>query len=105
MSRGEHMLRFRNPKTRLLLSFRVLLCLTAGTLVQAQSKPLVYVRHWEQFYYPPLASAARLEGTVRLKLSISPDGRVVDATSLNDESTPKPKELLLSAATALVTPR
>src|SRR5579864_2527177 len=96
------MLPFRNPKTKFLMPFAALLVLTAGTLVRSQDKPLVYVRHWEQFHYPPIASATRSQGTVKLKLKIAPDGRVIDAISLSDEGTPKPNELLLMASIAIV---
>jgi hypothetical protein len=96
------MLPFRNPKTKFLMPFAALLVLTAGTLVRSQDKPSVYVRHWEQFHYPPIASATRSQGTVKLKLKIAPDGRVIDAISLSDEGTPKPNELLLMASIAIV---
>jgi hypothetical protein len=89
-------------KTKLLLLGAAFVVLTAGTLGRAQEQHLVYVRHMEQPYYPPLASAARIQGSVKLKLKIAPDGKVIEAVPLGDETSPKPNELLVMTSVAMV---
>jgi hypothetical protein len=90
----------QSQRTKVLLLGVALVVLTAGTLGRAQEQPLVYVRHWEPFNYPiPFGGN---QGTVKLKLLISADGRVVDAVSLGDEVNPKPNGLLLLASIAAV---
>jgi hypothetical protein len=56
--------------------------------------PLIYVRHMERVYYPPLAIQARIEGTVKLNLTIAPVGRVLNAVGVSQGGVPKPPELL-----------
>lgn len=70
------------------------------TLAHAQEHPLVYVRHLEQLYYPPLAAAARIQGTVKLKLTISPDGKVEYSETLSNDVTPRAHPLLENTSIA-----
>jgi len=77
------------------------LVLSAGSLARAQEQPLVYVRHAEQASYPPLAAVARIEGTVKLKLTITPDGNVRNVETLSNDVTPKTHPLLEQSSIAL----
>lgn len=53
------------------------------------------LRHVEPVY-PPIAIAARVDGTVVLEILLSPDGRVIDARAL--AGVPSPVPLLYAAA-------
>ena len=57
-------------------------------LPQQEKQPVVYVKHLEPpMHYPPLARAARLHGTVIVKLTIGLDGTVLEAESSPEGST------------------
>src|ERR1700687_662591 len=93
-SKGGLVLPIQSRKSKLLLLGAVFVILTVGTLGRAQEHPLVYVRHLEQSYYPPLAAAARITGTVTLKLTISPVGKVMNVETLSNDVTPRAHPLL-----------
>ena len=44
---------------------------------QEEKQPIIYVRHLEPPYYPPLARQTRVSGTIVMKLKIGTDGKVL----------------------------
>ena len=92
------MLPVQGLKTKLLLL--VIVVSTVAILAQAQERPLIYVRHLEQLSYPPLAAAARIQGTVKLKLTIASDGKVEYWELLGNDVTPRTHPLLENASIA-----
>jgi hypothetical protein len=85
-----------------LIAVAVFAVLASRSLGGAQEQPLVYVRHVEQLAYPPLGSAAGIQGVIKIKLKISPEGKVIDAVLLSDEGTPKPHPMLVTDSIALI---
>ena len=72
---------------RLSLVGTFLLILFAG-LPQQEKQPVVYVKHLEPpLHYPAVARAARLHGTIVVKLTIGTDGAVLEAESSPEDST------------------
>jgi len=61
---------------------------TAATAAQGEKRRLIYVKHLEPPYYPPLARQTRVHGTVVMKVKIGADGRVY---GIESESTDTPK--------------
>jgi hypothetical protein len=62
------------------------MALVFGAAPQGEKEPLVYVKHLEPpVGYPPIARAARLQGVVKLKLTIAGDGSVMAADSTADD--------------------
>ena len=57
------------------------LVLISATSAQSEKQPIIYVKHLEPPYYPPLARQTRVHGTVVMKLKIGADGRVVGIES------------------------
>jgi hypothetical protein len=48
---------------------------------QQEKQPIIYVKHLEPPYYPPLARQTRVHGTVVMKLKIGADGKVLGVES------------------------
>ncbi len=61
---------------------------TAATAAQGEKQRLIYVKHLEPPYYPPLARQTRVHGTVVMKVKIGTDGRV---HGIESESMDTPK--------------
>lgn len=55
---------------------------TALAAAQEANHPLVYAKHVEPPYYPPLPRMARVSGTVEMKLKIGVDGKVLSVESM-----------------------
>jgi hypothetical protein len=49
-----------------------------------EKRPLIYVKHLEPPYYPPLARMTRIQGTVVMKLKLGADGKVLTIEELSD---------------------
>jgi len=50
-------------------------------LAQEERHPIIYVRHLEPPYYPPLARMMRVHGTILMKLRVGVDGKVLTTES------------------------
>lgn len=50
---------------------------TTSVSAQEEKQPLIYVKHLEPPYYPPLVRMTRVSGTIEMKLKIGADGTVV----------------------------
>lgn len=87
---------------KLLLFLVGLFLLTAAVRGQSETQPQVYVRHLEAVRYPPLAAQMSLQGTVKLKLTISADGKVIDVVSLSDDPTVKANAFLERESAAVI---
>src|SRR6266571_2908050 len=61
--------------------------LIAAVAAQDEKHPIVYVRHLEPPYYPPLARMTRLHGTIVMKLKIGADGKVLTIESESSDTT------------------
>lgn len=57
------------------------LVLISATSAQPEKQPIIYVKHLEPPYYPPLARQTRVHGTVVMKLKIGADGRILGIES------------------------
>jgi hypothetical protein len=49
---------------------------------QQEKRPIIYVKHLEPPYYPPLARMTRVGGTIEMKLKIAADGTVLSIESV-----------------------
>jgi|SRR5580698_2537064 hypothetical protein len=56
---------------------------------------IVYVKHLEPPYYPPLPRMTRVGGTIEMKLKIGTDGRVLSVESANFGPGPAQKLLMM----------
>lgn len=60
-----------------------ILILASVVVFAASASPTdICVVHWRSINYDPIARAARLQGDVRLEVSVGPDGKVSDITVL-----------------------
>ena len=71
------------------------LVLLSTSLTQGEKQPIIYVRHLEPPYYPPLPRMIRVGGTIEMKLKIGRDGRVLSAESANFGPGPAQKLLMM----------
>jgi hypothetical protein len=53
---------------------------------QQEKQPIVYVKHLEPPYYPPLARMTRVHGTIVMKLRIGADGKVLAIESESSDA-------------------
>lgn len=60
-----------------------------------EKQPIVYVKHLEPPYYPPLPRMTRVGGTIEMKLKIGTDGRVLSVESANFGPGPAQKLLTM----------
>jgi hypothetical protein len=60
-----------------------------------EKQPIVYVKHLEPPYYPPLPLMTRVGGTIEMKLKIGTDGRVLSVESANFGPGPAQKLLMM----------
>jgi hypothetical protein len=60
-----------------------------------EMRPIVYVKHLEPPYYPPLPRMTRVGGTIEMKLKIGTDGRVLSVESANFGPGPAQKLLMM----------
>ncbi len=58
-------------------------------------QPIVYVKHLEPPYYPPLPRMTRVGGTIEMKLKIGTDGRLLSVESANFGPGPAQKLLMM----------
>jgi Gram-negative bacterial TonB protein C-terminal len=60
-----------------------------STATPDEKKPLIYVKHLEPPYYPPLARMTRVHGSITMKLKIGADGKVlaIESSSLDTPNT------------------
>ncbi len=72
------------------------------TAAQGEKRPLVYVKHLEPPYYPPLPRMTRVGGTIEMKLKIGTDGRVLSVESANFGPGPAQKVLMMLKESAEV---
>jgi len=56
----------------------------ASTASSDEKRPLIYVKHLEPPYYPPLARVTRIQGTVVMKLKLGADGKVLTIEASSD---------------------
>ena len=71
----------------------------ASVPAQEEKRPVVYVKHAEMPFYPPLALQTRVGATVVMNLKIAADGRVQGVESSSSESVvPKMLEFFVHAA-------
>ena len=70
-------------KFKLLAMFLLLPLLN---LPQEMKKPIVYVKHLEPPYYPPLARMTRVHGTILMKLRIGAAGKVLAIESESSDA-------------------
>ena len=56
----------------------------ASTASSDEKRPLIYVKHLEPPYYPPLARVTRIQGTVVMMLKLGADGKVLTIEESSD---------------------
>lgn len=73
------------------------MCSISGLQPYAQQTqaPVIYAKHVEPPYYPPLPRMTRVGGTIEMKLKIGTDGRVLSAESSNFGPGPAQKVLMM----------
>jgi hypothetical protein len=65
------------------LPFALLSCLVRPGGAQQTQASVIYVKHLEPPYYPPLALMTRVGGTIEMKLKIGPNGAVISVESIS----------------------
>jgi hypothetical protein len=65
---------------------------------QQEKQPIIYVKHLEPPYYPPLARVTRVSGTVVMKLGIGADGKVLTVDSESSNVAKPPSKILKNDA-------
>jgi len=63
------------------------LVLIPAVRAQQEKQPIIYVKHLEPPYYPPLARMTRTHGTIVIKLKIGADGKLLAIESESSDTT------------------
>ncbi len=63
------------------------LVLIPAVRAQQEKQPIIYVKHLEPPYYPPLARMTRTHGTIVIKLKIGADGELLAIESESSDTT------------------